>query len=64
MMSPTVDLPIVVEVNKIYQELIAGGACEARGVPNLARSCPGGEHHHLPAAEVLPALMENKTTFK
>lgn len=64
MMPPAMDLPIVIEVNKIHQELVAGGAREARWVPNLTRSRPRGEHHHLPTAEVLPTLMKNKTTFK
>ncbi len=55
-MPSTVDLPVLVEVNEINQELIAGGACEARWVPTLTRSCSWSKHHHLPSADVLSTL--------
>ena len=55
-MTAAVEMPIVVEVDEVYQGLATGLAGEASRVPAALPSCPGCEHSILPWPQRLPAL--------
>lgn len=55
-MTAAVEMPIVVEVDEVYQGLATGLAGEASRVPAALLSCPGCEHSILPWPQRLPAL--------
>lgn len=55
-----VDLPVLVEVDQIHQQLAAGDALEALGVPAGPGTRPAGEHSHVSAAD-LPATLGKHT---
>jgi len=54
----TVDLPVLVEVDEIHQQLAAGGAGEAGRVPARTGTGtrPGHKHRHLSAVDALATL--------
>lgn len=51
-----VDLPILVEVDQVHQELIADGAYEAGWVPADPVAGARGEHGNVPAINLASAL--------
>ena len=51
-----VDLPLLVEVDEVHQQLAAGGALEALGVPAAALPRPARKHRNVPAADLPLAL--------
>lgn len=53
----TVDLSVLEEVDQIHQQLTAGGALEALGVPAAAVPCPAGEHCNVAAGDLSAALL-------
>lgn len=56
MMTAAVEMPIVVEVDEVHQDLATGLASEASPVPAAPLSCPGCEHSVLPWPQPLSAL--------
>lgn len=56
MVPATVDLPIVVEVDQIHQQLAASGAGKACGVPAHPRARPRGTHRHFSTVDVFTTL--------
>ena len=54
--APAVDLPLLVEVDEVHQQLAAGGALEALGVPAAALPRPARKHRDVPAADLPLAL--------
>lgn len=55
-MTAAVEMPVVVEVDEVYQGLATGLAGKASRVPAAPLSCPGCEHSVLPWPQRLPAL--------
>lgn len=51
-----VDLPVLVEVDEVDQQLAAGGALETLGVPAAAVSGPTGKHRYVSAADLSATL--------
>lgn len=56
-MTATVQVPIVVEVDEVCQGLATGLAGKTRSVPAAPLSGPGGEHSILPWVQQLLALL-------
>lgn len=54
-----VDLPVLVEVDEVDQQLAAGRALETLGVPAAAVSGPTGKHCDVSTAD-LPAALEKQ----
>lgn len=52
----TVDLPILVKVDQIHQQLVADGAYEARGVPANPVAGARCKHGDVPAVNLASAL--------
>lgn len=57
MMSATVNLSVLVEVDQINQQLAAGGTLETLRVPAAAMSRPTGKHCYISTTD-LPATLE------
>lgn len=55
-----VDLPILVEVDEVHQQLLAHAADEAGGVPAHAVTRPRGEHGDVAAVYLASALEGEK----
>lgn len=55
-MTAAVQMPIVVEVDEVYQGLATGLAGKASSVPATLLSCPGCKHSVFPWPHLLPAL--------
>lgn len=55
-----VDLPILVEVDEVHQQLLAHAADEAGGVPAHAVTRPRGEHRDVAAVYLASALEGEK----
>lgn len=51
-----VDLPVLVEVDEVHQQLSAGHTLEALGVPAAAVARPAGKHCDVSAADLSAAL--------
>lgn len=64
MVPPTVDLPILVEVDEVHQELIAHTAHEAGRVPTHAVSRPRREHGDVPSVYLATALKRRNMIFE
>ena len=52
----TEELPVLVEVDEVDEELLADGAGEAGGVPDPGGPGPGGPHADVPAQDTVAAL--------
>ena len=57
----TVDLPILVKVDQIHQQLVADGAYEARRVPANPVAGARRKHGDVPAVNLASALRGNQT---
>ena len=55
-MPSAVDLPLLVEVDEVHQQLAAGGALEALGVPAAALPRPARKHRNVAPADLALAL--------
>lgn len=55
-MTAAVEMPIVVEVDEVYQGLATGLAGKASQVPAVPLSCQGCKHSIFPRPQRLPAL--------
>lgn len=56
MMPATVQVPIMVEVDEVYEGLATGLASKAGSVPAAPLTSPGSEHSTLPWSQQLLAL--------
>lgn len=56
-----VDLPVLVEIDQIHQQLAAGDTLETLGVPAASLTRPAGKHSYVSTAD-LPATLEKKHT--
>lgn len=59
-MPPTVDFSILVEVDKVYQKLIAHAAHKASRVPTHAVTCPGGKDSYVSTVYLPSALLTDR----
>lgn len=59
MVPAAVDLPILVKVDQVDQQLIADAADEAGRVPANTMSRSRGENSHIPSIDLATALSEN-----
>lgn len=57
MMTATVEMPIVVEVDEVHQDLAAGLAGKAVRVPTALLALRGGKHSNFSWLQLLPALL-------
>lgn len=56
MVAAAVDLSVLVEVDQVHQQLAAGRALEALGVPAAALTSPTGKHSDISPADLSAAL--------
>lgn len=56
MMTTTVEMSLMVEVDEVYQGLATGLASKARPVPAALLACSGCKHGVLSRLQLLPAL--------
>lgn len=62
MVSATIYLTVLVEVDQIHQQLATGRTLETLRVPAAAMSCPTGKHSYISTAD-LPATLEKVMWF-
>lgn len=60
MVTTTVDLASMVEVDEVHQQLLARGAHKALGVPAGTQACSAGKHCDVPTSNLLPALPDDR----
>ncbi len=60
MVPPAEELPVLVEVDEVDEELLADGADEAGRVPQVAGAEAGGRHADVAAVNASRALEEEK----
>lgn len=56
MVAAAVELPVLVEVDEVDQQLLADGAREAGGVPHPRGASSRCSHTDVPAQDSVPAL--------
>ena len=61
MMPATVELPILVEVDEVDQELLANLTTEAGWMPGSVRSSSARRYTDISTMHILPALQSFKT---
>lgn len=59
MVAAAVDLAILVEVDKVHQQLPTGGTLETLWVPAGAMPCPTGKHRNVTTTDLPPTLLAN-----
>ncbi len=60
MVPPAEELPVLVEVYEVNEELLADGADKAGRVPQVAGAKAGGRHADVAAVDASRALGEEK----
>lgn len=58
--TPTVDLASMIEVDEVNKQLPACGAYKALWVPAGTQACTAGKHRNVPTSNLLPALPKDR----
>lgn len=62
MVSATINLPLLIKVDQINQQLITDRAYEAGWVPANAVACSGGKYSDVASTDLAPTLAEEQQT--